>query len=146
VILTLGPKLRQIAHANRNVSVAMQCNPSAYLLITRYVVAYMTTIGSVVMMALLGSALVSGILVFDGDLKVAYADDDEDNIFGFRDRDREGSDDDERGGSLFGTDVSSLVLVGTIAAILGTVGYSGYKLLKIRQKKPTVPKGSSKPS
>jgi hypothetical protein len=105
----------------------------------------MTTIGSVVMMALLGSALVSGVLAFDGALIVAYADD-EDNIFGFRDRDREGSDDDQRDGSLFGADVSSLVLIGTITAILGAVGYSGYKLLKIRQKKPTVPKGSSKPS
>ena len=75
-------------------------------------------------------------------------DDEDDNIFGLRDRDREGSDDDddERGGDLFGADVSSLVLAGTIAAILGSVGYSGYKLLKIRQKKPAVPKGSSKPS
>ncbi len=105
----------------------------------------------IVMMALLGSALVSGILAFGGDLKVAHADDDDDEdediIFGLGGRSREApdDDDDERGsGSLFGADISSLVLVGTVAAVLGTVGYSGYKLLRIRQKRPTVPKGSSK--
>lgn len=102
-----------------------------------------------VTMALLGSAIVSGALAFDGALKAAYSDDDDDednNIFGLTERDRNGSDDDERGSDLFGADVSSLVLVGTTVAVLGVVGYSGYKLLKLRQKKPNVTKESSKPS
>lgn len=88
-------------------------------------------------------------LALVGSLDVAYADDE--GGFGERERDHDGlgflgeEDDGERGGFL-GTGISSLVLAGTIAAILGVGAYAGYKLLKIRQKKSAVAKGNGKSS
>jgi hypothetical protein len=116
-------------------------------------------------LALVLSALLSAVLLCLGD-SLAYADDDEERVgdgeesgsgFGLqeRERDREGfgflgesedgeeDDDNREGGGLLGNNnVSSLVLGGTILAILGAGGYAGYKLLRIQQKKSSVVKGS----
>jgi hypothetical protein len=77
----------------------------------------------------------------------AFADEDDDEENGEEERDREGSsiglegendgdesedeDDDERGavGGL-----SGLVLYGVIAAVVGTIGYTGYKIFVSRKK------------
>ena len=125
-----------------------------------------TTVYHRITLALVLMAVTSAVLLVQ-DGAVAYADDDEEegvqdeesgSGFGIqeRERDRDGfgllgeseegeeEDDDEREGSGFlgNNNVSSLVLGGTILAILGAGGYAGYKLLRIRQKKSAVVKGS----
>lgn len=113
-------------------------------------------------LALVLTAVLSAVLLALGG-PVAYAEEDEEEGIGGdeesgsgfglqeRERDRDGfgllgesedGDDREGSGFLGNNNVSSLVLGGTILAILGAGGYAGYKLLRIQQKKSAVLKGS----
>ena len=70
---------------------------------------------------------------------LADDDDDDEREFGFGEREREhgdekeDDDDDERIG--LGTGVSDMVLYVTISAIVGTIGYTGYKIISTKRPK-----------
>ena len=143
----------------------MQCNPIAYLLQSILLNPSMSKAIAYQRMALalVLSALPSALLLtLDGSL--AFADEDEEGIgdseesgsgFGIqeRERDRDGvgllgeseqEDDDREGSGFLGNNISSLVLGGTILAIAGATGYAGYKLIRIRQKRSAIVKGSKR--
>ena len=57
--------------------------------------------------------------------------------FGIMEREREGEHDDDEGSSI-GSSTGNLILLVTIGAIVASVGYTGYKIL--RTKRPTISK------
>jgi len=66
----------------------------------------------------------------------ADEDDDDDERIGLGEREddeREDDDDDERIG--LGTGVSDMVLYVTIAAIVGTIGYTGFRIISAKRPK-----------
>lgn len=65
-----------------------------------------------------------------------FADDDEDDErLGFGEQDGEEREDDDRRIG-FGTGVSDLILYVTITAIVGSIGYTGFRIL--RMKRPQI--------
>lgn len=71
----------------------------------------------------------------------SFADDDDDereDAFEFGENEREDEDereddDDERIG--LGTEFSDMVLYGTIAAIVGSIGYTGFRIMTMKRPK-----------
>ena len=74
-------------------------------------------------------------------MPIVYAEDDEEdedknNISGLKEREDEGEHDEDDGGLQLGSGVNSIILYGTIAAIVAAIGYSGFKIITSRRKTP----------
>lgn len=62
-----------------------------------------------------------------------FAEDDDDERIGFEEREDNEHEDDERIG--LGNGMSDMVLYVTIAAIVGTIGYTGFKIISTKRPK-----------
>jgi hypothetical protein len=74
-------------------------------------------------------------------IPVAIAEEDEDDDeerkgFGIMEREREHQDDEELA---IGSDTGNMILYGTIAAIIVSVGYTGFKLYRTKKSKVSKP-------
>jgi hypothetical protein len=72
-------------------------------------------------------------------MPIVYAEDEDDeeknNVFGLKEEQEEEHETDEDDGGLqLGSGINSIILYGTIAAIMAAIGYSGFKIITSRRK------------
>lgn len=74
-------------------------------------------------------------------IPASYADEDDDEYedderegFGIMEREREREHQDDEGSIPLGSDTGNIILYGTIAAIIASVGYTAFKIISTKRK------------